>query len=79
VSKVLALDANLLLLLIVGLTDQRYLARHKRLRSYTASDYDLLLKFIAQFDDLVVTPNALSEAIVLDSLSESQRAHGFHG
>lgn len=55
------LDANLLLLLVVGGTDRDYIERHKRLRAYESRDYDLLCEAIAGFGEIVVTPNVLTE------------------
>jgi hypothetical protein len=60
--KTIALDANLLVLLVVGLTQENYIATHKRLKEYTIDDYTLLTRLIAESAGLVTTPNALSEA-----------------
>lgn len=56
------LDAQLLVLLVVGGTSRRYIARHKRLDHYTAADFDALIGLVHPLDRLVVTPNVLSEA-----------------
>lgn len=55
------LDANLLLLLIVGLASQDYIATHRRLQSYTVEDFILLQRILAAAK-VVVTPNILTEA-----------------
>jgi hypothetical protein len=60
--KLIALDANLLVLLVVGLTKLNYIATHKRLKTYTIDDYTLLTELIAASAGMVVTPNVLSEA-----------------
>ena len=60
--KIIALDANLLVLLIVGLTDRRLIASHKRLKEYTVDDFDLLERLISASAGIAVTPNVLSEA-----------------
>src|SRR5437879_2423792 len=60
--KTVALDANLLLLLVVGLTRLNYIATHKRLKAYTIDDYSLLTTLIAESAGIVATPNAFSEA-----------------
>ncbi|MGA2409992.1 MAG: hypothetical protein ABSG46_06320 [Candidatus Binataceae bacterium] len=60
--KTIALDANLLVLLVVGLTNPKYIATHRRLGSYTIANYELLTRLIAVSAGIVVTPNALSEA-----------------
>jgi hypothetical protein len=60
--KTIALDANLLVLLVVGLTQQSYIATHKRLKGFTISDFKLLTRLIAASAGIATTPNALSEA-----------------
>ncbi len=56
-----ALDANLLLLLVVGLVDKAY--KHKRLKQYHDGGvtFDLLIKVIDGTESILVTPNALTE------------------
>ena len=55
------IDANLLVLLVVGSEDRALIDRHRRLRDYTAADFDALLDIVG--DELVlVTPNTLTEA-----------------
>lgn len=56
------LDANLLLLLVVGSADRSFITKHKRLRSYTDEDFDLLRLFLSRASSIIVTPNALTEA-----------------
>ena len=56
------LDTNLLVLLVVGLTNINYIAAHKRLSSFTIDDYHLLTATLSSAETLVVTPNTLSEA-----------------
>jgi hypothetical protein len=60
--KTIALDTNLLVLLVVGLTARKYISMHKRLQAYTEADYDLLKAFISVSAGVAVTPNVLSEA-----------------
>ena len=55
-------DANLLVLLIVGRSEQRLIARHRRLRDYSVADYHRLVDLLARVDRLFVTPNTLTEA-----------------
>jgi hypothetical protein len=59
--RILLIDTNLLLVLVVGAYDRGQIERFKRTRAYTADDYDLLLRFIGGFGELVVTPNVLTE------------------
>lgn len=60
--KMVALDASLIVLLVVGLTKPEYIGKHKRLKTYTVEDFDLLQETIQESAGVVVTPNALSEA-----------------
>ena len=58
------IDANLLVLLVVGSVGQELIAKHGRLEEYTAEDYDLLLELLRQTrqPQIYVTPNTLTEA-----------------
>jgi hypothetical protein len=60
--KTIILDANLIVLLVVGLAGTEYIAKHKRLKTYLIEDYEILKTTIEQSAGVVVTPNALSEA-----------------
>jgi hypothetical protein len=59
--KVMAIDANLLLLLVVGRTSREFVGRHKRLKGYSATDFDLLVAVLAGAGPLVTTPHTLTE------------------
>jgi hypothetical protein len=61
VIKTLVLDTALLTLLIVGLTDRKYIAAHKRLSQFVEEDFDLLVAALEQAEMLVVTPNTMTE------------------
>ena len=56
------IDANLLVLLVIGSVDRKLIARHGRTRRFTPEDYDRLLRIIEPLDRVFVTPNALTEA-----------------
>jgi hypothetical protein len=58
---VVVVDANLLVLLVVGSASKEYIAKHKRLQDYTADDFELLGLIIAQFSDIVLLPHILAE------------------
>ena len=60
--RTLILDANLIVLLVIGLADEKAVPVHKRTRAYTIADFRLLLGVIAGFRELAALPNALSEA-----------------
>ena len=56
-------DANLLVLLVVGLTDKNLISKHKRVqRKFDANDFEVLCSLLGQFPRLLVTPNTLTEA-----------------
>jgi hypothetical protein len=60
--KRLLLDANLLVLLVVGLHDPALVPAHRRTRTFSVEDYDALTRVLANYDQIVVTPNILTEA-----------------
>lgn len=56
------IDANLLVLLIVGGVDRRLVGRHRRARIFEPEAYDLLLDLLHQTPrPAIVTPNTLTE------------------
>ena len=55
------IDANLLVLLVVGSIDERIIARHRRLLDYTPTDYYNLLALLGRVNRIFVTPNTLTE------------------
>lgn len=57
----LFIDANLLVLLTVGSVGRDLIAKHRRLREYTAEDYEILLNLLSPVDRIFVTPNTLTE------------------
>lgn len=60
--KEILVDSNLLVLLVVGFTDRELITRHKRTKIFEQEDYDLLVKVLARYDVIVVTPHVLAEA-----------------
>ena len=58
----LFIDANLLVLLIVGSVGRDLIAKHRRLRAYSAEDFDILINLLDPVDRVFVTPNILTEA-----------------
>lgn len=74
----IVLDSNLLLLLVVGLAGEGYIAKHRRLRAYTVEDFKLLIKVISGVDYVVVSPNTLTETSnLLAYISEPDRTFLF--
>ena len=58
------IDANLLVLLVVGSAGREYISKHRRLRRFSNEDYDLLLRLIRRASGhrrVFVTPNTLTE------------------
>ena len=56
------IDANLLVLLVVGAVARRLVGAHRRVRSFEPEDYDLLLDLLHETPQpAVVTPNTLTE------------------
>ncbi len=69
----LFIDANLLILLVVGRVSSELIGEHRRLRGFSVADYELLIGFIADYDVIYVTPNTLTETSNL--LASHLRAH----
>lgn len=59
--KRVLLDANLLLLLAVGETEEQLIGRHPRLRQYDVDAFRLLIEIVEDARNLVVLPNILTE------------------
>ena len=57
----LIIDANLLVLLIVGRMDRSLVTRHRRTKQFSVEDYDLLSEYLTPFDQVVVTSGILTE------------------
>ena len=58
----LFIDANLIVLLVVGLVDRRLVGKHRRAITFEPRDYDRLVEFIREAGQIFVTPNVLTEA-----------------
>jgi hypothetical protein len=56
------LDANLLVLLVVGMASPACILRHKRLRAYNVRDFELLRTVLSSASRVIVTPNTVTEA-----------------
>ena len=54
-------DANLLVLFVVGSVDSDYIPKYKRTRSYTVEDYNELRRMLENVKERLVTPNILTE------------------
>ena len=72
------IDANLLVLLVVGSVGREFIPKHRRLQGYTVEDYDLLLDVIGQVERIFVTPNILTETSnLLGQHGEPERSYFF--
>jgi hypothetical protein len=73
-GKCIALDSNLLLVLVCGSMDVRLFKSFKRVSDYTVKDYELLVRLLQAFTVLIATPHVLTEVSNLaNSLPESYR------
>jgi len=72
------LDANLLVLLVVGTTDQALVHRHRHLQAFDADDYERLVDLLSNYQQVFVTPNTLTETSnLLGQHGEPQRSRFF--
>jgi hypothetical protein len=77
-ADAVVLDANLLVLLVVGLASTAYIPRHKRLKAYSVNDHSLLTEFLSRASRIVVTPNTVTETSNLaGQIAEPARTHIF--
>lgn len=68
-----ALDTNLLILLVVGRASTQYIRGHKRLSAYDTAAFIRLTDILSKADALVLTPNILSETSNLLGQSDDQK------
>lgn len=61
-SRGIFVDANLLVLFVVGSTDTRLIAKHRRLQTFDPEDYERLADMASRAGRVLVTPNTLTEA-----------------
>ena len=60
-GRPVVLDSNLAALLVVGISDSTLIGRHRRLRSYDPTDFDLLTRVLSIADGLIWCPHVLAE------------------
>ena len=56
------IDANLIVLLVVGWTGRNLISKHRRTRQFTSEDFDRLDRIVERQRQIFVTPNTLTEA-----------------
>ena len=78
-SRGIFVDANLLVLFVVGSTDTGLIAKHRRLRTLDPEDYERLADMVARAGRVLVTPNTLTEASNLLAQHGRARAVPFPG
>lgn len=61
VTRGVLVDANLFLLLVVGLCDPSLIARFKRTAMYGPEEFELLVRYLALFRVKATTPQVLTE------------------
>ena len=73
------IDANLLVLLIVGSVGRDLIAKHRRLREkFVVEDFDLLINLLRPVEQVFVTPNTLTETSnLLAQHGEPERSRFF--
>lgn len=69
----LLVDANLLLLFLIGRTNKYRISKFKRTQRYTVEDFELLGRFMAEFKILITTPHILTEVSNLGDLPGQER------
>jgi hypothetical protein len=63
------IDANLLVLLLVGAVNKQRILNFKRTQDFTIEDFELLTRLIDWFGKIVATPHVLSQVSDLTDLS----------
>ncbi|MDE0330783.1 MAG: PIN domain-containing protein [Nitrospinae bacterium] len=72
------IDANLLVLLIVGRVGEEFIAKHSRLQQFVEEDYLILRNLLDIVDQVFVTPNTLTETSnLLAQHGEPERSRFF--
>jgi hypothetical protein len=67
-AKGALVDANLLVLFLVGAVNKQRILNFKRTQNFTIEDFDLLTHLINWFGTLIATPHVLSQASDLADL-----------
>lgn len=76
-TKGILIDTNILLLYLVGTVNQARIEKFKRTAQFIPEDYDLLVQIVNKFQQVIVTPNILTEVNSLaNQLGEPERSKG---
>ena len=65
------MDAQLLLLLLVGEFDRTLIKRFKRTAGFEETDYDLMVEYVKHFRRILITPHILTE---IDNFAEGLKS-----
>jgi hypothetical protein len=66
----LIIDANLLLLLVIGAVEEgRHISNSKRLNAFDRADYDFVLNYMSEYDQVFITPYIATEVSNLIDLN----------
>jgi hypothetical protein len=57
----LLIDTNILLLLLVGTMDRKFIRSHRRTAVFTPEDFDLLQEKLRLYSSIVTTPSVMTE------------------
>lgn len=72
-AKGVLIDANLLVLFLVGTVNRRRILDFKRTQNFDINDFELLENLIAWFGKLMATPHVLSQVSDLTDLPGKER------
>lgn len=71
------LDANVLVLYIVGRIDKGLIGSHRRLREYVEIDFDVLMLVLKRSNKIVTTANIMTEVSNLLETGKEERPNKF--
>ena len=58
----LVLDANMIVVFVIGQVDPRLLGVAKRVKEYQPTDFELIATYLNFFTEIILLPNTLTEA-----------------
>ena len=77
-SAGLIIDANLLLLLVIGVLEEgRHISNSGRLKEYSEDDYQVIVKYMGRFSNVYITPYIATEVSNLIDLNGHARIMAF--
>jgi hypothetical protein len=72
----LVVDANMLLVFIVGSVDPKLLGVAKRVKNYRPGNFDILYTYLSLFSEIILLPNTVSEVSnLLDHYTGDRRQY----